>query len=325
MKKPSLLALVLTCLCLSLSLSACMPWITSVQGFLNPTQTYAIFIPPTQVTGSPLPSSTPAPTDTPAPSTTPLPSDTPIPSVTTTSPPPSPTPTWVWHDAGQATVPILLYHHIADDSGWNRYFVTPENFRQQMKALSKWGYTSITPSYLAQVLIHGGELPKRPVIITFDDGNLDVYTNAFPIMQKLGLVGSFYIVADRLGTYNLVDADQLRELAAAGWEIGSHSSTHLDLTADHSQVRYEVLQSRLTLEEATGLPVRSFAYPFGMVDEFIADQTSEYGYTHAMGLGTLNEQTLGELFYMSRREVQYDYDMNAFAAMLPWTGPPNSP
>ena len=222
-------------------------------------------------------------------------------------------------------MPILLYHHIADDSGWNRYFVSPDNFRQQMKALSKWGYTSITPSYLAQVLINGGELPERPVIITFDDGNLDVYANAFPIMQKFGFVGTFYIVAARVGSYNLVDAAQLRELAAAGWEIGSHSSTHLDLTSDHSQVRYEVLESRLKLEEDIGLPVRSFAYPFGTVDEFIANQTSEYGYSNAMGLGALNEQTLGSLFYLSRREVQYDYDMNVFASLLPWTGPPSSP
>jgi peptidoglycan/xylan/chitin deacetylase (PgdA/CDA1 family) len=219
----------------------------------------------------------------------------------------------------------LLYHHIASDGGENRYYVNPENFRQQMHALRDWGYTSITPSYLAQVLIHGGELPERPVIITFDDGNEDVYINAFPILQELGFVGTFYIVADKIGSYNLVDAEQLRELVSAGWEIGSHSSTHLDLTSDYSQMEYEVLGSRLTLEEAIGVPVLSFAYPFGEADDYIYQMTAEYGYTHGMGLGAFTEHTLETLFHLSRCEVQYEFDMDAFAALLPWTGPPPTP
>ena len=220
-------------------------------GVFNPTKTYAVFMPPTQVSALPLPSETPVPggalvpvgtgvsISTPEPSATLLPSATLIPADTAIPPPPTAIVTWVWHDAGQATLPILLYHHIASDGGENRYYVNPENFRQQMHALRDWGYTSITPSYLAQVLIHGGELPERPVIITFDDGNEDVYINAFPILQEFGFVGTFYIVADKIGSYNLVDAEQLRELVSAGWEIGSHSSTHLDLTSDYSQMEYE--------------------------------------------------------------------------------------
>mgnify|MGYP001043020790 FL=1 len=329
MKKASLLLLLTTCLCLTLSWTACAPLMHSVQGLFNPTQTYAVFMPPTQALASPseaAASLTPQPSATLQPSHTPGPSATPTVTASPTPPPPTPSPTWAWTKAGQAvTVPILLYHHIASDSGSSRYYVSVENFRQQMKALHNWGYTSITPSYLANVLMHGGELPARPVIISFDDGNLDVYSNAFPIMQKYGFVGTFYIVANRVGAYNLVNAEQLKEMAAAGWEIGSHSMTHMTLTTDYSQVRNEILQSRLTLEAAVGVPVRSFAYPFGLADEYIGDKTEEYGYTSGMGLGTLNEHTLGSLFYLSRREVQYGYDMNAFATLLPWTQPPKTP
>jgi peptidoglycan/xylan/chitin deacetylase (PgdA/CDA1 family) len=159
------------------------------------------------------------------------------------------------------------------------------------------------------------------VVITFDDGNLDVYTTAFPILRELGFVGVFYIVGDRLGAEGYVNAAQLSEMIAAGWEVGSHSLTHVDLTLDHALVREEVLQSRLLLEEALGVPVRSFAYPFGLVDDYVMEKTEDYGYTSGMGLGIFNQHYLGGQFYLSRREVHWEYDLAAFSALLPWTSP----
>jgi peptidoglycan/xylan/chitin deacetylase (PgdA/CDA1 family) len=219
----------------------------------------------------------------------------------------------------------LLYHHVSSDGGGSRYFVDTENFRQQMKALRRWGYTSITPSYLAQVLVHGGELPARPVIITFDDGNLDVYTNAFPIMQKMGFIGTMYIVTERLNSYNLVNAEQLAEMTAAGWEIGSHTMSHSDLTYNHWQLDYELQQSRSLLEDTLSVPVLTLAYPYGLRDDYVVEWAKEYGYIAGMGLGTFNEHTLDTLFFLSRREVYSEYDMTAFSALLPWTQPFNSP
>ena len=93
-------------------------------------------------------------------------------------------------------------------------------------------------------LIYGGELPARPVIITFDDGNLNIYQNAFPIMHELGFVGVVYIVADHLQLNTYMDVEQLQEMADDGWEIGSHSMSHSDLTVDYSIASYEILQSR---------------------------------------------------------------------------------
>jgi len=217
---------------------------------------------------------------------------------------------------GRVVAPILLYHHIADDSGSNRYYVSPENFQQQMLSLQQGGYTSITPATLVEALVHGAELPPRPVLITFDDGNLDVYTTAFPIMRQLGFVGAFYIVGNRLGAQGYVGAAELSEMIAAGWEIGSHSMTHADLTLDHTILRQEILQSRLLLEQALGVPVRTLAYPFGLVDETVIDKTEDYGYTAGMGLGTFNANTLGIRFYLSRREVRYEFDLADFLALL---------
>ena len=139
------------------------------------------------------------------------PSDTPQ-STLTVTPNPTPTtaltPTWATHPAKQVTAPILLYHHIAEKD--DRYYISPTVFRQQMEKLKELGYTSITIMQLVEVLQHGGEFPERPVVISFDDGDSDVYQNAFPAMKELGLVGTFYIVGSRLNGKDVISTDQLK-------------------------------------------------------------------------------------------------------------------
>jgi peptidoglycan/xylan/chitin deacetylase (PgdA/CDA1 family) len=265
-------------------------------------------IPPTY---TPSPTFTPRPTSTPSPTDTPLPTDTPIP--TDTAEP-------VWNPGGDVIAPILLYHHVSDANAGNRYYLSPQVFRAQLQALRDWGYTSITVSQMVSVLINGGELPARPVVITFDDGNIDIYQNAFPIMQELGFVGTFYIVGNRLQSKYYVNAEQLQEMTKAGWEIGCHGMSHIDLTKDHSVVGYEMATSRSVLEDALGVPIQTFAYPYGVIDDFVTTKVSEYRYLAGMGLGTSWEHTWGSIFYLSRIEVQSSYDMVKFASLLPWSG-----
>jgi peptidoglycan/xylan/chitin deacetylase (PgdA/CDA1 family) len=280
-------------------------------------------LPPT-MTLDPTPSITPfqpappTPTMPPPPTATPLPTCTPTPTKT---PVHTPTATWAFNPAGKVIAPILLYHHIAEINPINRYYVSPQNFRAQLESLRDWGFTTITASFLISILVNGGELPPRPVLITFDDGDLDVYENAFTVMRELGFVGTFYIVSSRMGASGYVSADQLIEMAAAGWEIGSHSKSHVDLTLNHDLVRNEMLQSRLDIEDAVGVTVTSIAYPYGTVDAYIAQKAQDYGYTNGMGLGVLTEHTWGSMYYLNRREVHGDMDLAAFAALLPWSGP----
>jgi peptidoglycan/xylan/chitin deacetylase (PgdA/CDA1 family) len=158
-------------------------------------------------------------------------------------------------------------------------------------------------------------------VLTFDDGDIDVYENALPIMREYGFVGAFYIVSSRLGASGYVGADQLKDLVAYGWEIGSHSETHIDLTKNYDSVRYEMLQSRLDIQDAISVTVTSIAYPYGLVDAYIATQAQEYGYLTGMGLGILTEHTWGTMYYLNRREVHGDLDLSAFAGLLPWSGP----
>lgn len=253
----------------------------------------------------------PTETPSPTPTLTPEPTLTPTPTVT-------PTPEWTYHPAGEVTVPILLYHHVADIEPGNRYYVSPNAFDQQMAWLAQNGYTTITISTVVQAITTGAMLPPRPVVISFDDGDDDVYINAFPIMQKYGYVGTFYLIASRIDGKNVVTTDHVAELVAAGWEIGSHSNTHVDLSKNHDALPFEVVTSRDDLQYRLQVPVNTFAYPFGAIDPAVVNAVANNGYLGAVGLGILSNHNLSTLYYLSRLEVQSDYDMEKFISLLPW-------
>ncbi len=249
---------------------------------------------------------------------------TPNPTSTLTSTPSSTstpiytgTPTLVYNSPGELVAPILLYYHIDKSDPPSRYYVSPGDFRAQMAYLRDQGYTSITISELTLVLINGGELPARPVVITFDDGDAGIYANAFPIMQEMGFVGVVYLTGNRLYSDGFLTPEQLGEMTAAGWQVGSQGMTHQDLTTKHEDLRNELLQSRLDLEDALGVRVTTFAYPFGAMDGTVADKLQEFGYYSAVGLGQSSTHTWGTIYYLSRIEVQGALAMDDFAARLP--------
>jgi len=220
---------------------------------------------------------------------------------------------------------VLLYHRIqVPDPNSNqsfRYSVPPENFEEQLKALKAWGYTSVTLSQLVDAIVSGAPLPPRPVIFTFDDGYVSVYENAFPLMEKYGFVGVFYIVGQNLHDPDFVNEDQLKDMVAAGWEIGSHSMTHSSLVKDYSILTREIYESQYRLETILGIPVNTFAYPFGEYDDKVVNKVATY-YTAAVSLGTSYENGPGNIFAIRRIEVKYEYSMEDFASRLPWSNAP---
>lgn len=262
-----------------------------------------------------------ASTPSPTPTATLTPTKTSTPTFTAT-PTLAPTATWAWHPPGEVIAPILLYHHVDYNNDSERYNVYPDRFAEQMQALNDWGYKAITITDLILAITEGNELPPRPVVITFDDGHLSVYENAFPIMQNYGYPGVTYVVAKWLKAEDFMGVEELTEMIAAGWEVGSHSNTHIDLSKNISAVNYEVLQSKQTLEDSLSEPVNTFAYPFGAFKALIGDRVRRYGYLGGVGLGrgwTHSEKTL---YYLKRIEVNGGYDLETFASLLPWAEPP---
>ncbi len=113
-------------------------------------------------------------------------------------------------------VPILLYHRIGVSPIDSQYYVSPEKFEDQMKLLHDWEYTVIPIELLVKAIKEGAGLPPRPIIITFDDGDLSVYETAFPIMKKYGLTGVAYIVGNYMDTDGYMTAEQIKELGRRG-------------------------------------------------------------------------------------------------------------
>jgi peptidoglycan/xylan/chitin deacetylase (PgdA/CDA1 family) len=221
------------------------------------------------------------------------------------------------------TAPILLYHHIDPDLDSPLYNVPPHQFAEQMQALADWGYTTITLSQLVDAITAGAALPPRPIVITFDDGQMSVFEYAYPIMRQHGFVGVNYLVANRLEADGFMSYSELGELYAAGWEVGSHSYTHTDLTLDHTIAFNEMRHSMIDLGAALSQPVRTFAYPFGSVDDYLYDRAGRWGYAAAVGLGKQYVHNEYTLFYLSRIEIKQAYSLEEFGALLPWSSPPD--
>ena len=232
-----------------------------------------------------------------------------------------PTATWNVLGPGLVEIPILLYHHVELSPDATRYSIDTQEFEDQMETLSKLGYKTITHTQLREAIYEGLLLPPKPILITFDDGHVDNYVNAFPIMQTYGLTGTIYIVANRLGSDGFLSIEHLHDMIEADWEIGSHGMTHADLTTlQPEELRVEILDSRLLLEDRLGVEVRSFSYPFGSFTETIIGKIQNYGYRTGMGLGKSNSHTASTIYFLSRHEVHGRISKEDFNSLLSSNG-----
>jgi peptidoglycan/xylan/chitin deacetylase (PgdA/CDA1 family) len=170
---------------------------------------------------------------------------------------------------------ILCYHGVGPtstslDPGFLR--VRPDAFRAQLELLLGAGFEFVTVAELAARSV-GAEPPAGLAALSFDDGMDDNHAVVLPLLTELGLTATVYVTTGLIGKPNpwmapsagarMMDEQELRELAAAGFEIGAHSVTHPDLSQlDYESCLHEMSESRRTLEHIVATPVQTFAYPF---------------------------------------------------------------
>ena len=175
---------------------------------------------------------------------------------------------------------VLNYHQV--NNNFNPLAVPVNSFADQMNYLVDSGYVSITPEELAGGLAGEISLPEKPVLITFDDGYIDNYTNAFPILKALGLRATVFVIAASVDKPQYMTWDNLKEMEKNGITIQSHTLTHAKLEElPDDEIRNELLNSKLMLEENLGHPIEFLAYPTGTYNLHIAGIARDAGYKGA--------------------------------------------
>ncbi|NNJ10807.1 polysaccharide deacetylase family protein [Chloroflexales bacterium ZM16-3] len=239
-------------------------------------------------------------------------------------PPPSPAPAvppFAAAPAGQRPyVPILMYHYVrsvdaaADPLGYG-LSVTPAQFAAQLDWLRRSGYDTVQMSALAACIRGESPCPARAVALTFDDGYMDAYTDALPLLQQYGDTATFYIVSGFVGHDAYMGWDEIRALRDAGMEIGAHSISHIDLTTlSYYENVDQIARSGSEIAAEIGAPVRSFCYPAGQFNADIAKITSDAGYTSATT--TIQEGPQDDLFALPRIRVYGDMSQDGFQATI---------
>ncbi len=204
-------------------------------------------------------------------------------------------------------VPILCYHDIrpikANASANARvYTVTPEAFAEQMKTLSDSGYQTILPGDLFNYLAFGKPLPPKPIMLTFDDTDLDQFEIGVAEMRKYNFKGVYFIMTISIGRNRYMSREQIKQLSDEGHAIEGHTWDH------HRVTKYtpedwdkQVTSAHETIENITGKKVEYFAYPFGLWNREAFVPLKERDIKMAFQLSTKRDST--EPLYTVRRMI----------------------
>ena len=227
------------------------------------------------------------------------------------------------------SVPILMYHKV---DRLNRrstvpgHYVSPSLFKRQMGVLTSLGYNSVPLSalYLPQTV-----LPRKPVVITFDDGYANFYEHALPVLQSFGFVSTVFLVANQLGGTNawdtregdveeqLMTAEQVRTAKIAGTEFGSHTLDHADLSKVGSDEAWrQIADSKQKLEDTFGFSVDTFCYPYGRKNPEVMEMVERAGYRLACSIEKGLNRVDTNHFALKRVNVRRDTSEPVFVWKL---------
>lgn len=217
-------------------------------------------------------------------------------------------------------IPVLMYHQVVarpPASSRLKLYVTAELLEKQLRFLKARGFEAVTFTDLVT-----RELPAKPVFLTFDDGYENHYDLLFPLLKKYRMRAVLYILGDRHLDYNywdaakgepkarLLSAEQIREMSESGWvEFGGHSMRHTDLTQlTAADMVKDLVECKAAVEEVTGRPALSLAYPYGGFNESVKAATAKAGFVFGLAVNGGPIRFGEDLFAIHRINI------------APWTG-----
>lgn len=213
-------------------------------------------------------------------------------------------------------VPVLYYHSVRESAD-NEVIITPKNLKTELQYIKDEGYTTLTMSELNDYLLHNSPIPKKSIVITFDDGYMDNYYNAFPILKALNMKATIFCITSNLDGSYYLSKEAMTEMLNYGIDIESHTVNHLKLNElSYDEQLRELQESKKTLEQITGREVCAIAYPFGHFndDSIKAAEAAGYklGFTTNRGLSDRDDDP----FKLDRIYISSNYDMTTFKEIL---------
>jgi len=181
-------------------------------------------------------------------------------------------------------LPTLMYHHVEPEAvaiknkrvGLN---VPPEMFKKQMEYLISNNYSIITPKDLIDFFDSGKVLPAKPVMITFDDGYVDIGDVAFPIMREMKIKATIYIPTGLMENFSYLTWAKIEEMKSSGLiTFGNHTWSHKNVGADREVVKYEISTADGQLSEKGLGDPKTFVYPYGLENNSTEKLLDEMGY-----------------------------------------------
>lgn len=212
-------------------------------------------------------------------------------------------------------VPILCYHQVrnwkpTDGKVGKDYIVEIENFKNQIKMLSDSGFNTILPDELYAYLNEGKPLPSKPIMLTFDDTDMDQFTVVRPTLQQYGYKATYFIMTVSIGRKgkftDYMTKEQIKQLSDEGNTIGSHTYDHKNFKKYTGKDWEEQLDKPTKkLEEITGKKIHYFAYPFGLWNAEGIPQLKKRDFKMAFQLATKRDEK--EPLYTVRRIIASGY------------------
>lgn len=220
-----------------------------------------------------------------------------------------------------ASVPILMYHYIRDynnpkDPTGNTLSVSVNNFDQQMSYLASHGYTAVSLDTLAAIYAKQTAAPAKPVVVTFDDGYIDLFSNAYPILKKYNMRATSFVITGFVGQPGYVSWGNIKEMQSSGLvTFEAHTVTHAYLpTLNYASMVQQLKDSKSTLQAQTGYTVNFIAYPYGASDWSVQNAAQKAGYIG--GLGTWYAKATNINMNMPRVRINGGDSLVAFASKL---------
>ncbi|MFH1868335.1 MAG: polysaccharide deacetylase family protein [Candidatus Omnitrophota bacterium] len=216
-------------------------------------------------------------------------------------------------------IPILVYHRVSEDAALTMkdeadfYTVNSRELRKQLQHLSDNGYTAIS----LESLLQGDNMPDKPVVITFDDGDISNYNIAWPLLKELGLKASFFLIVRNIGTEGSLSFEQISRMRESGMEFGSHGLTHRFLTKlDKDILINELENSKDILSKQLGVPIDILSVPGGFYNSRVKKTIRSCGYRIACTSiqGVNNAGT--DLLCLKRIAIRGDTDFEKFKSLL---------